>query len=70
MIRLWISITAIQNEIIRSSKDPVTQHFGGGNNFFKNPFLKLKMAITLLNMDGSSKFKIWVTAKNQENLLL
>ena len=33
-------------------------------------FQKIKMVITLLNIDGFSKFKNWETAKNQENLLL
>ena len=39
---------------IFSNKDPVIQNVRGG--------------ITLLNMDGFSKFKNWETAKNQENL--
>ena len=98
MFWLGISITALQNETFKSSKDPVLcicmnfkKYFlpswihcqikalwfkmsEGVGTFAKivhlRKFLKLKMGITLLNMDGFSKFKIWVTAKNQENLSL
>ena len=47
---------------------PVIQNVIGVDNFYKNPFLEIKMAITLENVDGFSKFKIWPTAKKEESI--